>query len=531
MSAPPDRRPDRLPEPAPLPETPTPPAPSMPPPAATTTGAGEHALASYSVMPLARPNRQPAAGVAARDDQDLTATAGVMELPEPRGYQVRRKRGRAARAWYAPSSPPALTSTRQAEILNTAIVAASTSHEGTVIGRDRLSNTPVAHDPFTAYERSEISSPAVVVLGVVGSGKSSLLKTVYIMRPQIMRNRRAVIMDKKDKGGEGEYAPLCRAYGAEPLRMVVGQGGTRLNIMDPLVLAGHDNTTEGGRTGGQVQLLVALAELANNSEPLEKWERAALRHAFVATRAACEADGRVPILGDLMQRLGGMDTADTADYSAGSKERYHQAGLGVRHLLEGMLADELSGLFDGPTSREVRLEERLTVFDISQLPDEGPAASMVMTVANVWLLGTLRHQRGLRTNFIAEEGWDLVGGPGGRVFQRNSKLARGLGLSNIAAIHHVADIPPHDPAIAMLKEAQTVHLYRQDRADDIEAVVSLYGLDPGARHSLEHMPDGHHLLKIGARREILVEHVRSRLERDLTNTDEAMTVLTRDNNR
>jgi len=489
-------------------------------------------LASYSVLPLAQPARQATAGTQARDGQDLTGTAGVMELPEPRGYQVRRKRGRAARGWYAPSSPPALTSTRQAEILNTALVAASTSHEGTVIGRDRLSNTPVAHDPFTAYERSEISSPAVVVLGVVGSGKSSLLKTVYIMRPQIMRNRRAVIMDKKDKGGEGEYAPLCRAYGAEPLRMVVGEGGTRLNIMDPLVLAGHDSDVEGGRTGGQVQLLIALAELANNGEPLEKWERAALRHAFVATRAACEGEGRVPILADLMRRLGDMNTLDTADYSVASKERYHQAGLGVRHLLEGMLADELSGLFDGPTSTRVRLEERLTVFDISQLPpDEGPAASMVMTVANVWLLGTLRHQRGLRTNFIAEEGWDLVGGPGGRVFQRNSKLARGLGLSNIAALHHVADIPAHDPAIAMLKEAQTVHLYRQDRADDIDAVVSLYGLDPGARQTLENMPDGHHLLKIGARREILVEHVRSRLERDLTNTDEAMTVLTRAGNR
>lgn len=76
---------------------------------------------------------------------------------------------------------------------------------------------------------------------------------------------------------------------------------------------------------------------------------------------------------------------------------------------------------------EVRLADRLTVSDVSQLPDDGPAVSMVMAVANVWLLGTLCQQRGLRTNFVAEEGWDLVGGPGGRVFKRNSKLARGLG--------------------------------------------------------------------------------------------------------
>ena len=97
--------------------------------------------------------------------------------------------------------------------------------------------------------------------------------------------------------------------------------------------------------------------------------------------------------------------------------------------------------------------------------------SMVMAVANVWLMGTLRGRRGLRTNFIAEEGWDLVGGPGGRVFQRNSKLARGLGLSNIAALHHIADIPADDPAIAMFKEAQTIHLFRQGTTEDIEAVA------------------------------------------------------------
>ncbi len=74
----------------------------------------------------------------------------------------------------------------------------------------------------------------------------------------------------------------------------------------------------------------------------------------------------------------------------------------------------------------------------------------------------------------------------------------------------------------MLKEAQTVHLYRQDRDDDIEATMSLYGLDGGSRSTLAGLADGHHLLKIGARREIHVEHIRSRLERGLTNTDEAM---------
>ena len=493
-----------------------PPAPWAPPPDPI------EAIAVDTPVQARRRRRAPKDGA--------PVAAGVLELPAPQGFMARRSVRRARRGWYAPQAVASLTSTRQAEILNTTLVAAPTDAFGTLIGRDLLSNTPVSHDPFTAYERGLITSPAVVVLGVIGAGKSSLLKTVYVTRALILQHRRVVVMDKKDRSGEGEYAELTRRLGAEPLRFVVGGGGTTLNILDPTILAG-------GGIAGQARLLIALAELANDGRALDKWEKAALRAAHRATLREAEAEGRVPVLEHLLHQLGQVTTTlrtvgepieaaaplpEFTDYSPAALERMHQAGLGVRHLLSALLSDELAGLFDGPTSPTVRLSQRLTTFDISQLPDDGPAVSMVMAVANVWLLGTLRHQRGLRTNFIAEEGWDLVGGPGGRVFQRNSKLARGLGLSNIAALHHIADIPPQDPAVSMLKEAQTIHLYRQDRQDDIEAVLRLYGLDAGARDTLSNLADGHHLLKIGNRREIHVEHVRSRLERGLTNTDEAM---------
>ncbi len=167
-------------------------------------------------------------------------------LPAPRGYRVRTSQSRARRGGYAPLAAPALSSTRQAQILNTAIVAAPTGVEGIIIGRDKLSNTLVSHDPFTAYENGEIGSPNVVTLGSISAGKSSLLKTVYVLRPLILKQRRVVVMDKKDRGGEGEYAEVARTFGAEPLRFVVGEGGVRLNIFDPMVLAGPEST---GRRG------------------------------------------------------------------------------------------------------------------------------------------------------------------------------------------------------------------------------------------------------------------------------------------
>lgn len=81
----------------------------------------------------------------------------------------------------------------------------------------------IAHDPVTAYNASSrlVSSPNVVVIGDVGSGKSSLTKTVYVIRPLLLNKRRAVVFDKKDRGGEGEYGELARAYGREPIKFAV----------------------------------------------------------------------------------------------------------------------------------------------------------------------------------------------------------------------------------------------------------------------------------------------------------------------
>ena len=96
-----------------------------------------------------------------------------------------------------------MTTTRQAEVLNTAVIAPPTDDRGLLIGADTLSHAPVAHDPFTAYARGLITSPSCTVVGNVGSGKSSLLMTCYVLRPLILRGRRVVILDKKPRGGEG----------------------------------------------------------------------------------------------------------------------------------------------------------------------------------------------------------------------------------------------------------------------------------------------------------------------------------------
>ena len=286
--------------------------------------------------------------------------------------------------------------------------------------------------------------------------------------------------------------------------------------MDPLI-------TEVLGRHGQFGLLRAMAERAAGTDSLGTWQMKALRSAHLEVLRTAEQDGSVPLIGNLAQQLGRVQDAN-GEYSAQARERLHEAGLEVRFLFEGLMSDELSGLFDGPTSAHVGLNEKLTTFDISQLPEDGPANALVQVVAHALVLGRLRGDRGKGTNFVSEEGWSLVSGAVARQMNANQMLARGLGLSNVVALHHVAQVGHDSDARSLLREPQTVHIYRQDRAEDIEAVISMYGLEPGSAAALEHLEQGHHLLKIGRRAEIHVDHVRSPLEERLTETDSAMHV-------
>ncbi|GLY02435.1 ATP-binding protein [Actinoplanes sp. NBRC 101535] len=438
----------------------------------------------------------------------------------PKAWRWRRSPLLGRLGLYAPRSPGIPSTTRQAEVLCTAISAPPTTVEGLVNGIDLTTGQPVYHDPFTAYENKIVSSPNVVVLGDLGKGKSSLIKTVFVVRQLTFRKRRVVVADRKDQGGEGEFSEICRQLGGKPVRFELGGAGSRLNLLDPVI---NVSAATNNHVAGQLQLLRAVVQTASG-RPVDSWQGAALRAAHLHALRVAEADRRTPVLEDVVRALGEAPPTDRFGGldSPNARETWAEAALTMRFDLERLLGDDLAGLFDGPTSKDVVLSERLTSFDLSQLPADGPAIPLVMTVLNTWLTNLLRRRRGWLTTFVAEEGWHLAEGVGARIFQRNSKLSRGIGLANVVALHHVSDIPVDSPAVSMLTEAGTAYLYAQGREADAQRCVDLYSLPSHLVGDLMTLPQGMCLLKIDAAAPLAMQHLRSRWEVAITDTDNAM---------
>jgi len=431
------------------------------------------------------------------------------------GSRLRTNVRAAARGRYAPALEGAPTTTRQAEILNTALIGPPTGTRGVVTGRDVLSRTSISHDPITAYNSTprEVSSPNVIIMGDVGAGKSTHTKANHVLRPLLLQGRRCVVFDKKDQAGEGEYSGVVRRYGYEPIRFTPDGTGTTLNLLDPTIL-------EGTGIQGQARLLNIVTRLARGDQQLDAWEEEALRAALKMT--VDQVDHRAPVLADVLPNLGNV--AEDPDYrtlSPSARDDLHKAGLSVRWTLNGLL-DEHAGLLDGETSSTVDLSGKLTSFDISQLPDDGPAVPVVMAIGNMWMLGRLRRDRGWATTVVYEEGWHMIGGPSAQLIKANQKLSRGLGISNVFVMHKGSDIPADSPGMAIIQEAQTVCIYRQSRPEDAIWAQETFGLAPETAETIEKLHDGHYIFKYGSHPETHVQHILSAWEADVTNTDEAL---------
>lgn len=414
---------------------------------------------------------------------------------------------------------PSASTTVQAAGLALAEVVPPTGAHGIMLGLDIFSGQPVIHDPFVAYsEEPGFSSPNVSVFGDLGSGKSQMTKA-WILR-NLMLGRRVVVVDKKPQMGAdgahglGEYSMLARAMGYEPVSLRVGGGGARVNILDPRIT--------GDDAGAGAQLLLESVVGAAMGRDLDEMERKALRTARVQAMEVAARAGRVAHVGDVQAAM--MAPAEPAPGSGYTAEDLARWGRAAAFALERMVADELAGLIDGETSADLALDGQLIVYDISALPEEGPAVPIMMSVLNTWVRSALASQEvPVPTVLVIDEAWHIVTGSYAEVARRNAKVSRGLGLSNWSNFQHVSDIPAGSPAVAMIRETQTTICFRQSKMDDAVGICELLGWDPGLAERITRLGQGVAMVGIGSAPPVICSMMMSDLELTVGDTNQAMT--------
>ena len=411
----------------------------------------------------------------------------------------------------AAERPAHRSTTRHAQAIYPFIAAGGLGGKGVFIGRDS-SGGAFCYDPWLLYSEGLLDDPNVIVLGKLGQGKSSLVKT--LLWRMLLFGRRAFVLDIKR-----EYGPLCEAVGVTPISLVPG-GGVRLN---PLASRPEEHA--------QLELLRAVAVTALGA-PLTQVEGGALREALRTVRLAGVSEPTLPEIAYVLFH----PVAEMAERLRTTPEQLaadaRRSALALQDLCEG----PLRGMFDGPTTPGLRLDSRLVVLDLHAVRDS-PAVGILMACATAWMSALLARtaERPGRERLInvADESWKIVQHTGlGEWFQSNFKLARQFGVMNLVVLHKLADLHAAGDAgsraarIAegLVADASTRIIYHQDESQ-VELTRTLLGLSESEARLIGLLSAGQSLWRVGGR-SFVVQHYRSRIESQFTNTDTGMALNT-----
>jgi len=398
------------------------------------------------------------------------------------------------------------STTRHAQAIYPFIAAGGLGARGVFIGRD-ASGGAFCYDPWALYGDGALDDPNAIVLGKLGQGKSALVKT--LLWRLLLFGRRAFVLDVKR-----EYGPLCAAVGVKPISLEPG-GGVRLN---PLASRPEEHA--------QLELLRAVTVTAIGG-PVTQLEAGALREALRTVRWR-DSEPTLPEIATLLF----APVAEMAERLRTTQEQLaadaRRAALALQDLCEG----PLRGMFDGPTTPGLDLDAKLLVLDLHAIRDS-PAVGILMACATAWmsaLLARMAERPGReRLINVADESWKIVQHTGlGEWFQSNFKLARQFGVMNLVVLHKLADLQAAGDAgsraarIAegLIADASTRIVYHQDESQ-VPLTRTLLGLSESEAQLISMLSAGQALWRVGSR-SFVVQHYRSRIETELTDTDTGM---------
>lgn len=385
---------------------------------------------------------------------------------------------------------------------------------GIYIGPSRLGGAFV-YDPWELYNAGVLTNPNCLIAGSIGSGKSALAKSL-VLRSQVFRNRRVVIIDPKS-----EYGPLTRALGAEPIALKPG-GAIRLNPLHP-----GDGSAEAQRTQAVMLAAVTSAALGRRLSEIEQ-------QANVEALREVRRNHDEPTIAYVTKRLL-SPSAEMAQALHMTKTQLADGARAAALALRGLCEGPLAGMFDGPSTGEVDFERGIVTLDLSAVGSDD-AIGIMMACAFGWLSQEIARQRRLnmamRNLWIYDEAWRIFALPGiAEMLQDRMKISRSYGISNVLITHRLTDLEAagdtgsrtQNLVKGMLEDVGTHVIYRQEPGAE-SLLREHYRVTATEMEMIRSAGRGIALWKVGERRFIVRHQLSPIFEPQIIDTDQQMTL-------
>jgi hypothetical protein len=369
--------------------------------------------------------------------------------------------------------------------------------EGVFVGQDLYSGSSFVYDPWVLYARGLITAPNLVLAGIVGSGKSSLAKSLYTR--SIPFGRRVYVPGDP----KGEHTPVAEAVGGKAIALGHGMPN-RLNPLDE----GHrpsgldDVQWASQVTSRRRDLIGALAETVLDRR-LTPLEHTAVDLALDRTVHSTD----VPVLPMVVDHLLAPDRSDDHD------GRLTEDGRLVGHAMRRLVAGDLAGLFDGPSTVSFDPSLPMISLDLSRVAENATLISVLMTCASAWMESALMDPSGGQRWVVYDEAWRLMSHPALlRRMDAHWRLARHYGIANMLIFHKLSDLDNVGDqgsamralASSLLANAETRIVYRQE-SDQLGPTSAALGLTGTEQALIPTLGTGQGLWRI-KHRSFVVQH-------------------------
>jgi len=217
------------------------------------------------------------------------------------------------------------------------------------------------------------------------------------------------------------------------------------------------------------------------------------------------------------------------DPDTDTRARLAEDGRLVGHAMRRLVAGDLAGLFDGPST--VRFDPALPMLslDLSRVSQNATLISVLMTCASAWLEPALLDPAGGQRWVIYDEAWRLMSHPALlRRMDAHWRLARHYGIANMLIFHKLSDLnnvgdqgsAMRALASSLLANAETRVIYRQE-SDQLAATAADLALTGTQQSLLPTLGTGQGLWRIKAR-SFVVQHQLHPAELELFDTTARM---------